>query len=192
MEKYAILIQKYIRGHLVRKHNGITNRQLKQLFNQYQCSCNLIDQINTTLSRKKIRKSNFPSHISENIVKNAMYNKYHIMPNWNCKVGDLTFCNRKIEVKAFTSAGPSSFGPNENWDWIYFLDCIDFENVKIYEIKLSNTSPEWKTIMVNSSETFYDQCRQKRRPRVKFEDIRKQLYSYISTIFTGNIDLLTK
>jgi len=59
---------------------------------------------------------NFPSHISENIVKFALFKKYNIMPNWDTKTGDLDLFNLKIEVKGFSSTGPSSFGPTEEWD----------------------------------------------------------------------------
>ena len=54
---------------------------------------------------------------------------------------------------------------------------------------LSNKSDIWKNIKVNKNETFQDQCDQKRRPRIKFNNLINQIsYKYIKIIFDGNID----
>ena len=68
------------------------------------------------------------------------------MPLWDTDKGDLIIKNKyikrviRIEVKGFTSSGPSSFGPKEQWDILYFVDGknINKRKIKIYEIKLSN------------------------------------------------------
>jgi len=79
------------------------------------------------------------------------------MPNWDTKKGDLELLNKQLEIKGFMSDGPSSFGPTENWDWIYFVDGIDFINkrFKIYEIKLSNKDKRWRNIVI-SGQKFDD------------------------------------
>ena len=51
------------------------------------------------------------------------------------------------------SDGPSSFGPTEAWDIIYFVNCKKFldKKFKIYEIKLSNKSEIWRNIRISGS-----------------------------------------
>jgi hypothetical protein len=96
------------------------------------------------VNNKKIRNENFPSHISENLVKFALNNIKYINSDekvtWNTSVGDLEYKNKRIEVKGFISDGPSSFGPTEKWDTIYFVDAKKIRDKKIiiYEVLLSN------------------------------------------------------
>ena len=152
--------------------------------------------MNNTIIGKKIRCINFMSEISENIVKYAIYKKYKIMPNWNTKSGDLELLSIKIEVKGFSSDGPSSFGPEENWDFIYFIDCKDYinKNFIIYEIKLSNRSYIFRNIKINKNETFGQIADSNQRGKLRgcFDKIFKnQLANYCKIIFNGNInDLL--
>ena len=114
------------------------------------------------------------------------------MPNWNIKNGDLIFDNKKIEVKGFCSNGPSSFGPSESWEYIYFVDCCDYLNkkFKVYEIKLSNYSKEWKNIKINSKQTYEDMTKLKNRGilKIHFNKIKEQIDKYIKLIFDDNID----
>lgn len=95
----------------------------------------------------------------------------------------------KLEFKCFTSTGPPTFGPTENWDQLYFLDAIDYHNYKfkLYEVPLSNVSDEWKSLKVNKSQTFEDQAEQGRRPRLVFEDIKTQLGEHCQMIWEGDI-----
>ena len=201
------------------------------------------------------RHDNFPSHISENICKFAIYKKYGIMPTWNTSKGDLQIIIDdsviQIEVKGFMSDGPSSFGPTENWDLLFFVDCKNFENkeFKVYEINLSNTNDIWKNIKIKGTDfntdnipviptdeelnkytikelknicklrgikttvkkndiinnlktldpgskfdkvaTYEEQCKEKRRPRISFQNLKKVLSEqYINLIFNGNIEEL--
>ncbi len=107
---------------------------------------------------KKVRNDNFPSHLSENIAKFAIFKKYSTMPSWETDKGDLIIISpgsgeiiKRIEVKAFMSDGPSSFGPTETWDWLYFVDAKDTldGSFKVYEIKCSNTSEEMKNVQLS-------------------------------------------
>ena len=102
---------------------------------------------------KKWRRDNFPSAISENVCKYAIIEKYGLYPTWNTDKGDLQLCIPclQIEVKGFMSDGPTSFGPGENWDFIYFVDCKDFvsKKFKVYEVRLSNKSESWRKIKIS-------------------------------------------
>ena len=216
-----------------------------------------INERNTYLGNKhKLwRNDNFPSHISENICKFAIFKKYGIMPTWNTSKGDLQIVMDnsviQIEVKGFMSDGPSSFGPIENWDIIYFVDCKNFENkkFKVYEINLSNTSDIWKKLKIKGTDfntdnipviptdeelnkctinelknlcklrgiktigkkndiitnlktlepgskfdkvaTYEEQCKEKRRPRISFQNLKKVLpEENINLIFNGTIEEL--
>jgi ABC-type antimicrobial peptide transport system permease subunit len=133
-----------------------------------------IDEINKILLKKKIRNENFPSEISENIVKFFLLKKYKISACWDTESGDVDFMKHKIEVKGFMSTGPTSFGPKEQWDWIYFVDARDtlHKIYKIYEIKLSNSNSVFLNMKMNKNETFEEQCKQKRRPRISFFEIK--------------------
>ena len=170
------------------------------LIESINCYNNIIKsemKINEHLKNKKIRISNFPSHISENLVKFLFCKKYNVMPTWDTKVGDLCVNNYnckplKIEVKGSINLfnGPPTFGPKESWDIIYFVDGKDTfkKKYKIYEIKLSNLSDTWKNIKVNKNQTYEDQCIQKRRPRSTFKNILNQIGSInYSLVFDGHI-----
>lgn len=137
--------------------------------------------------KKKIRHANFPSEISENIVKFIFFQKYHIIPTWDTNSGDLQCGTMSIEVKAFSSSGPTSFGPTEKWDRIYFLDATRFleSRFRVYECNLKNTSPIWQRLRVNKKETFAQQCHQGRRPRICFSEIQKQLGHHCKLFYDG-------
>ena len=195
IEYNVIIIQKHIRRFinnkkLQSKKDNMSIDFVKELLDNYINNYNLIININNKLSKKKIRNQNFPSEISENIVKFAFYKKYKIMPSWDSNDGDLILRNKKLEVKGFMSSGPSSFGPTEKWDFIYFVDCTKFMNnfFKVYEIKLSNNNILWKNIKINKDENYEDQSLQGRRPRISFNLLYEQLKEYCKIIFEGVID----
>ena len=129
------------------------------------------------------------THDFANNVKLLIEKEHNYTPEW-IKGGDLMYNNDKIEVKTFTSSGPSSFGPKESWKTIYFLDATKFlQNYYIcYEVNLQNDDEKWKNIKVNKKQTFHDQCAQKRRPRISFSKILPQLdKSDVKKIYDGNI-----
>lgn len=85
------------------------------------------------------------------------------------KKGDLVDQDDQLEVKAFSSIGPMSFGPTEEWDRLYIIDCIKFKDFmfKVYEVNLSNNEKAWKDIQLNTKgETIGSQSAEKRRPRL--------------------------
>jgi len=92
-----------------------------------------------------------------------------------------------------------SFTPSSDWDAIYFLDARDWLNdhFALYRILLKRTSDEWKNIQINKKQTFDDQCKQGRRPRMSFENIRVQMSEHCNKVYEGSFDeifipLLTK
>lgn len=158
-----IKIQSYWRGIYLRKQfkkqdDKYKIEKVSERLTYYNNYLKYIEDFNKQLSKKKIRNENFPSDISENIAKFAIYNKYGIMPCWDTNKGDLII-NKKgvfkqIEVKGFMSDGPTSFGPTEDWDWIYFVDGKNTLNCifKVYEIKLSNKSEIFRNIILSGTE----------------------------------------
>ena len=175
---------------------------LIKCIDNYNNNLNFENQLNKLLKGKKIRKSNFPSHISENIIKFVFYKRYNILPSWNTDKGDLIIDKYKnkekfrIECKASVDLNNSlnTFGPKEYWDYIYFLDAKDTinKNYKVYEIKLSNQNNKWKNLQVNKNQNFSDQCKEKRRPRLNFNCIKEQLKEDCKLIFDGNIKELSQ
>ena len=176
-------------------YESFTLNNLKLFLNSYFQLDNTIKFINKELKNRKCRRINFPSEISENIVKFILHHKYNKKCTWDNKYGDLIFDDKyKIEVKSFTSDGPISFGPQENWDIIYFLDSKKYnQNIYIlYELKLKNTDLRWKNLKVSNSQNFYEQCQEKRRPRISFDKILLQFQEEINVVFNGSIESLLK
>lgn len=193
-------IQALISGFLVRQNNkklkdDMTKIILLDLLNNYINNYIFLNNINLKLKQKKCRHENFPSHISENIAKFAIYKKYKIMPTWYCKPGDLQILNKKIEVKGFSSFGPSSFGPTEKWDILCFVDCTRFlEKIfKVYLINLSNINPFWYNIKINNLLTYKNIVESNSRGQLRkdFNSIYVQIpEQYKSLIFDGYFDEL--
>jgi len=178
--------------------DGMNYQLLDMSIDNFNLTIKREEEINKSLKNKKIRLSNFPSHISENIAKFAIYKKYGVMPNWDTDKGDLilktVFRTMRLEVKGSInlSNGPPTFGPTEIWDRIYFVDGVDGKDkkYKVYEIKLSNDSHTWQNIKVNKKQTYYDQCLEKRRPRLTFSEIKSQVGHLCEVIFEGHISEL--
>jgi hypothetical protein len=143
-------------------------------------------RIHSTKNRCKVRLPCIPEDISENIIKFILHNKLKdTTSRWDCKKGDLQSEKEgKQECKCFTSDGPPSFTPSSDWDVIYFLDARNWLNDKfiLYRILLKRTSPEWKNIKVSKTQTFEDQTKQGRRPRITGESLHPQISSYLLAI----------
>lgn len=155
--------------------------------------CNSVNTINSKLLNvKRIRQPNFPEVISEYIAKIYYTQKYNKSVEFG-ETGDLIVNpdKQKIEVKAFTSKGPTSFGPTETWNKLMFIDARLFKKkrFKIYIIDLQNDCKKWKNLKMNHKETFEDQCLSKRRPRIKFNKIKEVLKDDVQLIFDGLLTL---
>jgi len=106
----------------------------------------------------------------------------------------------QLEVKAFISDGPSTFGPTEPWDKLYFVDCRNYlkKEFCVWEIDCKNTDKEWIDMPVSRAETFGDQAIAKRRPRLPFEHGKINVKKYfeekapdkISLLWEGNLESL--
>lgn len=199
----AIKIQSILRGNIIRQNlqklDDVYDYELiYDRLCDYNNAYNKILNNNNNLNIKKIRNENFPSDISENIAKFAICKKYKIMPNWDIKPGDLRIDKKnvptlKLEIKGFMSTGPSSFGPTEKWDRLYFVDCrnhLSFIFV-VYEINLKNDSDKFKNISISKTETYHEVCKKKKRARASFFNIIKpQLQDHCKIIFDGHISEL--
>lgn len=82
------------------------------------------------------------------------------------------------------------FTPSSEWDVIYFLNAKDWinDNYILYKINLKRNSEIWKNIKINKIQTFEDQCKQGRRPRMNFDLLQKQLSEHCLKVFEGNFE----
>jgi hypothetical protein len=146
----------------------------------------------TTKTGVKVRLPSIPEDISENIVKQIIHNKLNDKTSrWDCKKGDLQSQKEgKQECKCFTSDGPPSFTPSSEWDIIYFLDARNWLNNKfiLWRIPLKRTSNEWKNIKVNKTQTFEDQTKQGRRPRITWETLKPQIEPHCTKVYEGTFE----
>jgi len=198
MNEASLKIQKIWKNYrnkkqMIKLHDGMTLELLRNCIQHYLNTIAHEKNMNLLLKLKKIRMSNFPSYISENIVKFTIAKLYKIIPTWDTKSGDLAIINGiRIEVKGSLNLnkGPITFGPTEEWDRIYIVDGINMikNQYKVYEIRLSNKSEKWKNIKINKKQTYYDQCIQKRRPRIIFKELKCQLSDDCRLIFDGILD----
>jgi len=173
---------------------------LKQRFNTYKVSYQLESElINKGIS---IRHQNPPEDMTENIVKFIIRN-YDNDPYcvW-CKgidkkyglVGDLYSPKydktMPIEVKAFTSIGPTQFGPNKKFSILYFLDMRNLFNnrITLWKVNLNDDSPEFQNIKVNKKETIKEQQLKGRRPRIGWEKIYNQIPEHCKVIYDGTFN----
>ena len=148
-----------------------------------------------------IRHQNPPEDITENITK-FIIRKYENDKScvW-CKginkkyglIGDLYSNNYKdlsIEVKSFTSNGPSQFGPKKKFGVLYFLDLRKWLNNKIilYKVKLNYLSDNFKNIKVNKKQTLGDQLNEGRRPHISWNKIYPQINEFCEKIYEGEFE----
>jgi len=183
-------------------HDLYTNDLLRERFLQHKRYVEDTVAIRNRMNLNIIRLPNMPEDISENIVKVIIQNKMNIPSRWtksnssDKKVpGDLfSPVEGTQEVKCFTSDGPLSFGPNEKWNCIYFLDARNWLNdiFIVWRVELSNTSADWQSLKVNKSQTMGNQCAQKRRPRICWDAIKSHLDNvnvcHFKNIFEGKFE----
>ena len=156
----------------------LSKYELSCLFNTFKMYC--AKRVSIYLHKnKKARMPNFPEDISENIVRQYILQKEHCDCIWTTQNGDLykNTLKLRIEVKCFSSTGPTSFGPTETWDELYFLDATGYldDLIKIYRIDIKSSDARFQNIKINKKETYGQQCDQKRRPRVSFSIIQNVL-----------------
>ena len=177
---------KYDKNRLIKRYNNFKNTYLDD--------CELIKE------GLKIRHQNIPEDISENIAKFIIkkYEKDNTCV-W-CKgvdkkykfTGDLHSSKYQdsIEVKCFTSNGPSQFGPNKKFSVLYFLDLRKWIENKIvlWKINLNDKSLEFKNIKINKTQTMEDQFKQGRRPHIGWNKIYTQTSGFCEKIYEGTFE----
>jgi hypothetical protein len=175
-------------------NKNLNEEQLIELYNLFLKYYLGVKELSSK-HKLKIRLPNFQEGLSENMIR--LFIKNNEKRNCICsKTGDLCIIDKskknliKIEVKCFSSTGPTSFVPNEGWDEIYFLDACDFikNNYKIYKCKLSNDSLIWKNMPINKIKNYYDVCKEGKRPRLQFSLIKSYLKEDIKIVFEGNFN----
>jgi hypothetical protein len=149
-----------------------------------------------------IRNQNPPEDITENIVKFLIRTREtDNSVKWAKAVslnGDLYSDNYNhkypIEVKAFTSDGPSSFGPKKKFGVIYFLDMRGWLNnvFILWKVNVSSNSPEWKQIKMNKTQTNADQCEEGRRPHISWDNIHSQISEKCVKVYEGTFEDIFK
>lgn len=150
----------------------------------------------------KIRHQNTPEDITENITK-FIIRKYEndtscvwckgVDKKWRL-TGDL-FSNKHektapIEVKSFTSNGPSQFGPDKKFGVLYFLDLRNWldDEIILWKVNLNYTSQEFKNIKVNKVQTMGDQLLEGRRPHISWDNIYPQITEFCEKIYVGTFE----
>ena len=179
------------------KEDKYTDTILRKRYNMYRDSYNNTAEIIKTTGLP-IRHQNPPEDITENIAKFIIKN-YDNDPT--CKwaksiglIGDLYSEKYKIEspaeIKALTSDGPSSFGPDKKFSVIYFLDMRQWLNdiIILWRVNLSSESSEWKRIKMNKTQTFEDQCLQGKRPHIAWDKIYPQISDHCVKVFQGTFE----
>jgi hypothetical protein len=149
-----------------------------------------------------IRHQNMPEDISENIAKFIIRKFENDNTCVWCKgvdksyglTGDL-YSNKydkkyTIEIKSFTSNGPSQFGPNKKFGVLYFLDLRNFLNNEIilWKANLTCNSFEYKNIKINKNQTLEEQMNQGRRPHINWNRIYPQIKSDCEKIYKGTFE----
>ena len=174
--------------------DNYTMEILQRRFNAYKTT--YIDTVHIiTTTNLPIRHQNPPEDITENITKFIIHNYDN---DTSCKWAKCIGLNgdlysdkydhdSPIEVKAFISNGPSSFGPTKKFGVIYFLDMHKWlENIFIlWKVNLNYNSPEWKQIKMNKTQTYSDQCNEKRRPHISWDKIYSQLSTFCNKVYEG-------
>jgi len=146
-----------------------------------------------------IRHQNMPEDITENITK-FIIRKYENdnstvwckgVPKKNKLTGDL-YSNKykSIEVKSFTSNGPTQFGPNKNFSVLYFLDLRKFLNneIVLWKLNLNDQSEEFKNIKVMKTQTMEEQMLQGRRPHISWDKIYPQISEFCEKVYEGTFE----
>lgn len=125
---------------------------------------------------------------------------------WGIKGGDLNLCDEihkfkrlvHIEVKAFTSNGPISYGPTENWGVIMYVDLRSLMKtgmLTIYQLNETNSSDIFQNLPLKKPTatekgTFGEQAMKGRRPRLSFEPTQKYFRERLMCIFNGSLEEL--
>jgi len=146
-----------------------------------------------------IRCANTPEHISENIVK-FIIRTHGGDPDvqWAKmvgKTGDLFSpncidVNYQYEVKSITSAGPISFSPTKKFCRLYVLDLRNMmkDRLVLWCVNVSSDSDLMKNLKINKTQTKADQSLEKRRPRLGWDMMYRQLQNECTMVYDGTFE----
>jgi len=178
------------------REDKYTAEILRRRFNRYKEDCIDLTDLKKT-SGLNIRNQNPPEDITENIAKFIIHN-YDNDPSckWSKGIGlkgDLfssKYPESPPEVKAFTSVGPSQFGPKKVFGVLYFLDLRKWieDQIVLWRVNLTNKSPEIKGIKINKTQTHEEQCAEGRRPRISWDKLYPQISDHCEKIFEGTFE----
>ena len=170
---------------------------LQSLYQRYKDNY----QYTANLKKEKglpIRQQNPPEDITENIVKFIIQNyEGDLSCKWAKAIGkngdlysDKYNHEYPIEVKAFTSNGPSQFGPRKKFGVLYFLDMRNWLDNKLvlWRVNLTNDSQEMKNIKMNKKQTLGEQCDEGRRPHICWDSLYPQIMDKSVKIYEGAFD----
>ena len=174
-----------------------TEEILNTRYNEYKQSYLSVNELK--LKGIPIRQQNPPEDITENMVKFIIRNYENDSSCVWCKgidkkhglKGDLYSNkydkNSPLEVKSFTSNGPSQFGPNKKFSVLYFLDLRNWlkDDIVLWKINLTNDSPEFKNIKMNKTQTHSDQCEEGRRPHISWDKLYPQIQQFCIQVYKG-------
>ena len=151
-------------------HDPITPDIVRKLYEAFVFDEKTMAEIEAISPGLHIRRSGMRMELSENLVKFAIQSRGDMTCTWGGDTGDLHSDVEGIqEVKSITAIdSPTSFGPTQPWNVIYFLDASRWrEDVfVIWRIPLEKTHEFWKTLpMNNKGQTKEDQSGDGRRPR---------------------------
>ena len=164
----------------------------RRFYDFKQSNLNLNEIIKST--GLPIRHQNPPEDITENTTKFIIRNHDNDLScKWAKsigKTGDLYSDNHIIEVKSFTSCGPSSFGPKKKFDVILFLDLRGWmdDRIILWKVNVSNESIEWKHLKMNATQTFEEQCKIGVRPHISYDNIHTQIPDKCVKIYEGTFE----
>ena len=186
-----------------RKHvpepDNIGREQITMWWEEVMESETKVKRLNETHGRSERRplqrRQNFPEHLSENFVKMVL-RKSDPCVVWARKLyhsGDLysvRWPGGSIEVKAFSSSGPISFGPTKKFTVIYFLDATNRHTNRLIIYKLHATSEDIRSIRFTEEETFGDKVDKGNRPHIGWDKLYPLLMSTgkLSVIFDGTFE----
>jgi len=179
------------------REDRYTAEILKRRFNRFKDDHMDLTDLKKT-SGLNIRHQNPPEDITENMAKFIIHN-YDNDPSckWSKGIGlkgDLFSSKYPMEsppeVKAFTSDGPSQFGPKKAFGVLYFLDLRKWieDQIILWRVNLTNDSPEMKGIKMNKTQTHEDQCSEGRRPHISWDKLYPQISDHCEKIFEGTFE----
>lgn len=177
--------------------DNYTRSVLEIRYNSYHTSYIATDEV-IKQTGLPIRHQNPPEDVTENIVKFIIIN---YDKDASCKWAKAIKCHGDLcsdkyaietppEVKAFTSNGPCSFGPDKKFGVLYFLDMRDWLNNKfvLWKVSVSSDSPEWHNIKMNKTQTLKDQCEKGVRPHISWENIYSQIPDKCVKVYDGTFE----